>query len=120
VRRYVLLVAYVQADGEAAATSVEDEHLAAHRAFEQYVAAHGRRISSAPLAGPDTATTLRHVAGAATVGDGPLVESVEQLGAYYDVELPDLDAAIAAGSLLPPTSVVEIRPTVTLEGREVG
>jgi hypothetical protein len=118
VRRYVVLVAYAPGDWEAMSDEVRQEHFAAHHAFEQYVDAHGRRISSAPLAGADTATTIRHVDGTATVTDGPFVESVEQVGGYYDVELPDLDAAIAAGSLLPSSYAVEIRPTVTIEGYE--
>lgn len=120
MRRYVVLVAHPQDDWETASESVRQEHFAAHHAFEQYVDAHGRRISSAPLAGADTATTIRHRDGTATVGDGPFIESVEQIGGYYDIELPDLDSAIAAGCLLPPSYAVEIRPTVTIEGYEPG
>jgi hypothetical protein len=118
VKRYVVLVAYAPGEWEAASDAVRGEHFAAHRAFEEFVDAHGRRISSASLAGADIATTIRHVDGAVTVCDGPFVESVEQVGGYYDVELPDLDAAIAAGRLLPTAYAVEIRPTVTIEGRE--
>jgi hypothetical protein len=43
---------------------------------------------------------------------------VEQVGDYYDVELPDLDTAIAAGRLLPASYAVEIRPALTVEGYE--
>jgi hypothetical protein len=118
VRRYVVLVAYVPGDWEAASDAVRQEYFAAHHAFEEYVDGHGRRIGSAPLAGADTATTIRHVDGKATVTDGPFVESAEQVGGYYDVELPDLDSAIAAGSLLPSSYAVEIRPVVTVEGYE--
>jgi hypothetical protein len=118
VRRYVVLVAYAPGDWEAASEAERQEHFAAHHAFEEYVDAHGRRISSAPLAGADTATTIRHLDGATTVTDGPFVESVEQVGGYYDVELPDLDTAIAAGSLLPTSYAVEIRPAMTVEGYE--
>lgn len=45
-------------------------------------------------------------------------EYVEQVGGYYDIELPDLDSAIAAGSLLPSSYAVEIRPAITIEGYE--
>ncbi len=113
-----MLVAYPPGDWEAASEAVREEYFAAHHAFEEYVESRGRRISSAPLAAVDTATTIRHVDGAATVTDGPFVESAEQIGGYYDVELPDLDSAIAAGSLLPPFYAVEIRPAVTVEGYE--
>ncbi len=116
--RYVVLVAYEPGHWESASEEVRQEYFAAHHAFEEYVDAKGRRISSAPLAAADTATTIRHVDGSATVTDGPFVESVEQIGGYYDVELPDLDTAIAAGRLLPASYAVEIRPTVSIPGYE--
>lgn len=118
MRRYVVLVAYEPGEWESASDALRQECFAAHHAFEAYVDAHGRRISSTPLAGADTATTIRHADGAVTVTDGPFVESVEQVGGYYDVELPDLDTAIAAGRLLPSSYAVEIRPAVTIEGYE--
>ncbi len=118
MKRYVVLVAYQPGAWETAPDAVRQEYFAAHHAFEEYVDTHGRRIGSAPLAGADTATTIRHVDGAARVTDGPFVESVEQIGGYYDIELPDLDAAITAGSLLPSSYAVEIRPAITVEGYE--
>jgi len=116
LKRYVVLVAYRAADWEAAPEEVRHGYFAAHRAFEEHVDAHGHRIASAPLADADTATTIRHVGGEAVVSDGPFLEAVEQIGGYYDVELPDLDSAIAAGKLLPSSYAVEIRPVVTVEG----
>jgi hypothetical protein len=118
VRRYVVLVAYEPEHWASASEELRQEYFAAHHAFEDYVDAHGRRISSAPLAGADTATTIRQLDGTATVTDGPFVESVEQVGGYYDIELPDLDTAIAAGRLLPSSYAVEIRPVVTMAGYE--
>nr|WP_246298673.1 YciI family protein [Nocardioides panaciterrulae] len=108
------MVAYEPGSWESASEATRQEYFAAHHAFEEYVDAHGRRISSAPLAGADTATTLRHVGGTVSVTDGPFVESAEQVGGYYDLELPDLDTAIAAGALLPASYAVEIRPVVTI------
>jgi hypothetical protein len=116
VKRYVVLLAADPGDWESATEAVRQEYFAAHQAFEGYVDAHGRRICSAALADADTATTVRQVDGTATVTDGPFVEYVEQVAGYYDVELPDLDSAIAAGRLLPPAYSVEIRPVVTVEG----
>jgi hypothetical protein len=118
VTRYVVLVAYEAGEWESASEPLRQRYFDAHHAFEKYVDAHGRRIGSAPLAGADTATTIRHVDGSTTVTDGPFVESVEQVGGYYDIELPDLDHAIAAGRLLPASYAVEIRPVVEIEGYE--
>ena len=88
-----------------------------------YAARHGGAawvvaLASAALADADTATTVRHANGRPSVSDGPFIETVEFVGGYYDVELPDLDTAIEAASLLPRSYAVEIRPTVTIEGYE--
>ena len=119
MKRYVLLIAYRQpSDWDMADEKVREEFFAAHHAFEAYVDAHGRRLGSAALADGDTATTIRHLEDVATVTDGPFAETVEMIGGYYDVELPDLDAAITAGKLLPPAYAVEVRPVVAIEGYE--
>ena len=113
--RYVVLVAYEPGDWSEAGPEVQQGYFDAHQAFERYVDTHGRRISGAPLADAETATTL--APGAAedrVVTDGPFVELAEQVGGYYDVELPDLDAAIAAARLLPSAYTVEIRPVVEI------
>ena len=115
--RYVVLMAYRPAEWEDASEQVRQEHFDAHHAFERYVDQHGRRVSSAALAGADLATTVRHREdGTVAVTDGPFVELAEQVGGYYDVELPDLDTAIAAATLLPRGYTVEVRPTVRVEG----
>ncbi len=118
MKRYVLLLAYEPGGWNATSEEVRQQFFDAHHAFEEYVAARGRRLASGALADADTATTVRHADGVATVTDGPYVETVEFVGGYYDVELPDLDSAIEAAQLLPPSYAVEIRPTVTIEGYE--
>lgn len=116
MRRYLLLLAYEPGGYDPHDENVVKEYFDAHHAFEAYVDAHGRRLGSAALDDTDTATTVRHRDGEVTVTDGPFVETTEIVGGYYDVELPDLDAAIAAARLLPSAYAVEIRPTVTIEG----
>ena len=118
MKRYVMLLAHVPGDWESASEAEQQEYFDAHTAFEKYLDAHGKRLASAALADPDVATTVRHRDGAPVVTDGPFVESTEVLGGYYDVELPDLDHAIEAASLLPAAYAVEIRPTVLIEGYE--
>ena len=112
--RYLVMVAseprlWTDADDAARQVLVD-----AHRAFESFVDEQGRRISSAPLADADTATTVRRVGGEPLVTDGPFVDSVEMIGGYYDLELPDLDTAIAAAKLLSASYTVEIRPVLGL------
>lgn len=119
MKRYVVLIAYQPWEWEQASQEVRDSYFDAHHAFEQYVDEHGRRLSSGALADADTATTVGPGVGEErVVSDGPFVELTEQVGGYYDLELPDLDAAIAAARLLPAAYTVEIRPVTVIEGYE--
>ena len=119
--RYVLFLAYEPSDFSQLDEAVQQTYHDAHHAFDAYVTAHGRLLGSAALADADTATTLRRDGdGTVGVSDGPYVETVEMIGGYYDVELPDLDAALGAAALLPASYTVEIRPTVSIEGYDEG
>lgn len=116
--RYVILVASDPGDWERATPAQRQGYFDAHDAFERALAAKGSKVSGAPLAGADTATTLRHDGGRLLVTDGPFVELVEQLTGFYLVDLPDLDAAVEVCAHLPHTYAVEIRPTIEIEGYE--
>ncbi len=118
MKRYVLLLAHEPGGWEDADEAERLAYFDAHTAFEKYLDEHGKRLSSVALADADTATTVRHRDGAPVVSDGPFVETAEIVGGYYDVELPDLDHAIEAAGLLPPSYAVEIRPTVVIDGYE--
>ena len=117
MRRYVVLIAYRPEVWEAAGASGRQEYFDAHHAFERFVDERGARLHGGALCEAETATTLGPGRGAERmVTDGPFVDLTEQIGGYYDVELPDLDSAIAAGRLLPADYTVEIRPVMTIEG----
>ena len=117
MKRYVILIAYRPWDWSSATPQVRQSYVDAHDAFQHYVDEHGAQLGSAALGDADTATTLRAGAdGARIVTDGPFAELTEQIGGYYDVELPDLDAAIAAARLLPRAYTVEVRPVVEDRG----
>jgi hypothetical protein len=113
--RYLVLIAYRLDDWANAGAEEQQAYTDGHVAFHRFVDARGRRISGSALADAATATTIRHTADTAMVSDGPFVELAEQIGGYYDIELPDLDTAIAAARLLPAAYTVEIRPTIDIE-----
>jgi hypothetical protein len=71
-------------------------------------------IAGEGLKTTDTATTLSHSAGRHSVHDGPFAETKEQLGGFYLVDVPDLDAAmgIARRIPMPHGGSVEIRPAL--------
>jgi hypothetical protein len=86
------------------------EIVAKHMAFNRDLGAV--RVAGAGLKGTATATTVRTTQGSKTVHDGPFAESKEQLGGYYLIDVPDLDAAVAIAKKLPilRDGAVEIRP----------
>ena len=70
------------------------------------------RASSVSASTIDSGAPLEvttHEDGAVT--DGPFAESVEQLGGYYVIDVPEIDDAVALAKLLPKHFAVEVRPT---------
>ena len=81
-----------------------------HMAFNRELGA--TRIAGAGLKSTAMATTVRTAQGTKSIHDGPFAETKEQLGGYYLIDVPDLDAAIAIARELPilQDGAVEIRP----------
>ena len=63
-----------------------------------------------------TATTVRPVNGKTQVLDGPFADTKEQLGGYYLIDVPDLDAALSWAAKCPAAShgSVEVRAIWTM------
>ena len=80
--------------------------------------AEGQFFDASPLQSVTRAVTVRVRDGKTLVTDGPFAETTEQLGGYYVLDLPNLDAAIAVAAKLPPAKkgTVEIRPMLALDG----
>lgn len=91
---------------------------------ESYWGAWGAYIGALQQAGvivngdgllpPDTATTVRVRDGKREVQDGPFADIKEQLGGYFVIEVPDLDAALDWAAKSPSARVgsVEVRPVM--------
>jgi hypothetical protein len=88
------------------------EVVARHHAFTQSLGV--RRIGGAGLKGTSSATTVRTTNGKQTLHDGPFAESKEQLGGFYLIEAPDLEAAIAIARQVPLAAdgAIEVRPVL--------
>jgi hypothetical protein len=67
------------------------------------------------LQGTRTATSVRVRDGKRLTTDGPFAETKEQLGGFYLVDAPDLDAAIAMAAKIPAArfGCIEVRPIMT-------
>jgi len=83
-----------------------------HMAFGKELGS--KRLAGGGLASTTAATTVRTIAGKQTIHDGPFAETREQLGGYYVIDAPDLDAAIAIARKVPvmKDGSIEIRPVL--------
>jgi hypothetical protein len=82
------------------------------------LAAAGQFLAAGPLQPVATATSVRIREGRRLVTDGPFAETREQLGGYFLIDVPDLDAALAVAARIPGAKkgVVEVRPMIEIPG----
>jgi hypothetical protein len=83
-------------------------------AFIGAMAQAGVIVKGDGLHPPHTATTVRIRDGKRIVQDGPFADAKEQLGGYFVIEVPDLDAALEWAARAPSASSasVEVRPVM--------
>lgn len=83
-----------------------------HQAF---VGTLGDKMAGgAGLKDTQAATTVRTRNGAHSLHDGPFAETKEQLGGFYIVDVPDLDAALEIARRVPLAGdgSIEVRPVL--------
>jgi hypothetical protein len=80
--------------------------------YSEDMAKAGVMLGGASLKPVATATTVRMKSGKTTHTDGPFAETKEQLGGYYLIDVPDLDAALKWAAKCPgaPYGSIEVRP----------
>jgi hypothetical protein len=113
--KYMLLIY----SDEQAWTDEEREHCYAESTqLSHELNAAGQFLGASPLHPVSTATSVRIRNGKRLVTDGPFAETREQLGGYYLIEAPDLDAAIGVAGRIPAArkGTVEVRPVIELPG----
>ena len=81
-------------------------------AFNEEVKKAGAWVFGGGLHPSDTATVVRVKDGETLTTDGPFAETKEQLGGFWIIEAPDLDAALAwaAKGAAACQGPVEVRP----------
>jgi hypothetical protein len=92
--------------------------MAAYAGFTEAMKQAGVHIGSNRLRPTASATTVRAQNGKTTTVDGPFAETKEQLGGYYLIEAPDLDAALSWAARCPGAAhgAIEVRPVWTTGG----
>jgi hypothetical protein len=107
-----LLMAYVDETGWPKMSKSEQEQgIAAYAAYSEALKTSGAMKGSNRLQPTSVATTVRNTNGKPQVLDGPYADSKEQLGGYFLIDVPDLDAALSWASRCPAVNhgVVEVR-----------
>jgi len=109
---YMLLIFSDNAAFEKLSPSQMGEALAAYGAYTEALNKAGVMRGSNRLRPAETATTVRLKSGKTEVLNGPYAETREQLGGYFHIDVPDLDAALSWAARCPGAShgVVEVRP----------
>jgi hypothetical protein len=110
--KYLLMI---YADEKAYAARNPEEQQRGYQAYLAYTEAlkkAGAYVGGERLQPTGTATTVRIANGKPQVLNGPYTETKEQLGGYYMIDAPDLDAAIAWAARCPGAQhgVMEVRP----------
>jgi hypothetical protein len=109
---FALLIYADPAGLEKLTPSEATEMLNAYGAYTGALQSAGVLLGSNRLRPTHTATTVRVKSGKTEVLNGPYVETREQLGGYFLINVKDLDAALSWAAKCPGAShgIVEVRP----------
>jgi len=107
--QYLLLI---YSDEKDAPNQDQAALMADYGAFTQGIIQNGNFKSADRLRPVSDATTVRVRNGKTLSTDGPFAETREQLGGYYLIDVPDLDAALSWAARCPGAQhgVLEVRP----------
>jgi hypothetical protein len=112
-----LLLLYGQESGWNQMSKAEQERgVAAYMAYGEALKAAGLLKGSNRLAPSASATRVTVTDGKTQVLDGPYADTKEQLGGYYLIDVPDLDAALSWAARCPGAGhgIVEVRALWTM------
>ncbi|MBT1158289.1 YciI family protein [Aminobacter anthyllidis] len=110
--QYMLLLHHDDTPFAAASPQDQEKMSAPYMAYNEALIKAGAMVSGERLQGASSATTVRVRDGKTEVLDGPFAATKEQLGGFYIIEAPDLDAALNWAARCPSANygTVEVRP----------
>ena len=110
--KYMLMIYGNEAAMDAARKADIQQIMGAYGAYTDALKKAGAFIAGDALQPSTAATTVRVANGKSQVLNGPYAETREQLGGYYLIDVPDLDAALSWAARCPGAShgVMEVRP----------
>jgi hypothetical protein len=110
--QYMLLIYGAEAAEQTLTESQAAEMMGAYGAYSEALRKAGVMVGGERLKPVSAATTVRVKSGKTEVLNGPYAETREQLGGYYMIDVPDLDAALSWAARCPGAShgTMEVRP----------
>ncbi len=117
--RYLLLIYANEQEEMNMSEEAMGEMMAGYGTFTEELAAKGALKGSDRLRPSAMATTVRVKDGQTLTTDGPFAETKEQFGGYYEIEVADLDEAIAWAAKIPSAKMgsIEVRPIWEMEAQ---
>src|SRR6266853_3553391 len=114
--KYMLLIYRNEAEMLGASKAEVEQVMGAYIAYTEALKNAGILAGGDRLQPATSATTVRAAGGKSKVLDGPYAETKEQLGGYYLIDVPDLDAALSWAARCPGASygTMEVRPIWTM------
>jgi hypothetical protein len=111
MKQYLLAVHLVEGEPVPAEEEIQQAYKRVD-AFNAELQSAGAWVFAGGLHPPSTATVVRAQGGEVITTDGPFAETKEQLGGFWVITAPDLDAALAwaAKGSAACGSPVEVRP----------
>ena len=111
--KFALLIYESAEDFDARASKDQAAFWGAWRAYAEALKNAGAMAGGSGLEPPSTAVTARHRNGERIVQDGPYADTKEQLGGFFLIDMPDLDAALKWVARYPVgNGAVEVRPVL--------
>ena len=93
--QYLLSVWHDESDYEIDFSGDEAQRVMAQvDTFNEELQSSGAWVFAGGLHPPSSATVVRSASGEISMTDGPYTESKEQMGGFWVIEAPDLDAAL--------------------------
>jgi len=110
--QYMLLIYGAEAAEQTLTEGQAAEMMGAYGAYSEALRKAGVMVGGERLKPVSAATTVRVKGGKTEVLNGPYAETREQLGGYYVIDVPDLDAALSWAARCPGAThgTMEVRP----------
>jgi len=94
MKQYLLAVHMVEGEPTPSEADMQHAYQAVDK-FNREIMESGNWVFAGGLHPPTTATVVRAKGGKVVTTDGPFAETKEQLGGFWVIKAPDLDAALA-------------------------